>query len=163
VANEKNLIPFTSEQSREEAKKNGHKGGVASGKARKEKASLRKMAQAILDGTFSDTNGQQFSGLQLVQRGLMANLGNPNGRNWGRAMEFLLALTGATVSDEQKAHLKAATEKMKAETRRIEGGSGSQNGMLEELIKGLREDVHTETESPDADVAEGRTEADQPT
>lgn len=32
--NEKNLIPFTSDQSREEAKKNGRKGGIASGRVR---------------------------------------------------------------------------------------------------------------------------------
>lgn len=159
MANEKNLIPQAHELTVDEQSR----GGKASGKARREKANLRKMAQAILDGSFTDTNGHQFSGLQLVQRGLMANIGNPNSRNWGKAMDLLLALTGAAMTQEQKDHMKAATEKLKAETRRIEGGSGSQNGLLEELIKGLREDVHTETESPDADVAEGRTEADQPT
>jgi hypothetical protein len=159
VANEKNLIPQAHELTVDEQSR----GGKVSGKARREKANLRKMAQAILDGTFTDTNGHQFSGLQLVQRGLMANIGNPNSRNWGKAMDLLLALTGAAMTQEQKDHMKAATEKLKAETRRIEGGNGSQNGMLEDLIKGLREDVHTETESPDADVAEGRTEADQPT
>lgn len=40
MANEENLIPFTSEQNREEAKKNGRKGGIASGKARRERKAL---------------------------------------------------------------------------------------------------------------------------
>ena len=34
---EDNLIPFTSEQNREESKKNGVKGGKASGEARRRK------------------------------------------------------------------------------------------------------------------------------
>ena len=34
MANGKNLKPFDKTQSREEAKKNGKKGGIASGKAR---------------------------------------------------------------------------------------------------------------------------------
>lgn len=37
MANEQNLKPFTSEQNREEAKKNGKRGGIASGIARREK------------------------------------------------------------------------------------------------------------------------------
>lgn len=35
MANEQNLIPFTSEQSHEEAVKNGRKGGIESGKKRR--------------------------------------------------------------------------------------------------------------------------------
>lgn len=48
MANERNLIPFTSEQSREEAKKNGRKGGVASGAARRAKREARETARMIL-------------------------------------------------------------------------------------------------------------------
>lgn len=40
MANEQNLKPFTSEQSREEAVKNGQKGGIASGKSRNLKSLL---------------------------------------------------------------------------------------------------------------------------
>lgn len=46
---EDNLIPFTSEQSREEAVKNGRKGGVASGKARREKATMLSTLEKLLD------------------------------------------------------------------------------------------------------------------
>lgn len=49
MANEENLIPFTSEQSREEAKKNGAKGGIASGKARREKKLFKETLEAILE------------------------------------------------------------------------------------------------------------------
>lgn len=49
MANEQNLIPFTSDQNREEAKKNGRKGGVASGAARRAKREARETAKLVLD------------------------------------------------------------------------------------------------------------------
>lgn len=47
MANEQNLVPFTSDQSRAEAAKNGRKGGLASGKARAQKKTLRELAEII--------------------------------------------------------------------------------------------------------------------
>ena len=49
MANVENLTPFTSEQSREEAVKNGQKGGIASGKARREKKTIQKILADYLD------------------------------------------------------------------------------------------------------------------
>lgn len=48
MANEKNLVPFTSDQNREEASKNGRKGGIASGKARRRKAKMRETLNRLL-------------------------------------------------------------------------------------------------------------------
>lgn len=48
MANEKNLEHFTSDQSREEAMRNGKKGGIASGKARREKKLMRETLDIIL-------------------------------------------------------------------------------------------------------------------
>lgn len=48
MPNERNLIPFTSEQSREEAKKNGALGGVASGVSRRRKRRLKEAADLYL-------------------------------------------------------------------------------------------------------------------
>lgn len=42
-----NLKPFTSEQSREKAVINGKKGGIASGKAKREKRTWRQIAETI--------------------------------------------------------------------------------------------------------------------
>lgn len=49
MAKEDNLIPFTSEQSREEAKINGRKGGIRSGEVRREKATFKKTLEMLLD------------------------------------------------------------------------------------------------------------------
>lgn len=49
MANDENLKghEFTSEQSREEAAKNGRKGGIASGESRRRQRTLRELAQII--------------------------------------------------------------------------------------------------------------------
>lgn len=51
MANKENIIPhqFTSEQSREEAAKNGQKGGIASGESRRRKRELREIFEAVRD------------------------------------------------------------------------------------------------------------------
>ena len=48
MANEKNLTPFTSEQSREEAVKNGKKGGLASGASKRRRKAMRQTVNALL-------------------------------------------------------------------------------------------------------------------
>lgn len=47
MANEQNLVPFTSDQSHEEAVKNGRKGGKASGRKRKKKKLLAEIAEQM--------------------------------------------------------------------------------------------------------------------
>lgn len=54
MANEQNLIPFTSEQSREEAERNGRKGGIESGKSRRRKRSLKNAADLYLSMPVAD-------------------------------------------------------------------------------------------------------------
>lgn len=49
MANKKTLTPFTSEQSRDEAVKNGQKGGIASGAARREKKTIQNILNDYLE------------------------------------------------------------------------------------------------------------------
>lgn len=60
MANEKNLIPFTSDQSHDEAVKNGRKGGVASGTARRRKKTMRQTLNILLS-TGLDVSEQKFA------------------------------------------------------------------------------------------------------
>lgn len=59
MANEKNLMPFTSDQSHDEAVKNGKKGGVASGAARRRRKTMRQTLNALL-GAGLDVSEQEF-------------------------------------------------------------------------------------------------------
>ena len=53
MANEQNLKPFTSDQSREEAAKNGRKGGIASGAARRKKKSIAELTMLVANASIS--------------------------------------------------------------------------------------------------------------
>ena len=59
MANEQNLVPFTSDQNREEAAKNGRKGGVASGEARRARKTLRADLEELLSMPAKDKNGKE--------------------------------------------------------------------------------------------------------
>lgn len=124
MANEQNLKPFEKNcRSNEEAVRNGSKGGINSGKARKRKADLRKMAQEVLDGTYTDKNGREFTGEEAVIQGLVANLADPKGKNWGKAMELLIKLSGADKSHEENQKLKAEIALLKAKEKTIENNN----------------------------------------
>ena len=53
--NEKNLIP-NNKRSPEEVRENGRKGGIKSGKVRREQKTYRDMAKAMLSATITDEN-----------------------------------------------------------------------------------------------------------
>lgn len=55
--NEQNLIMFTADQNREEAKKNGKKGGIASGKARKRRKTVAEALREAGERNIADIPG----------------------------------------------------------------------------------------------------------
>jgi len=59
MANEQNLRPFTSDQSREKAVKNGRKGGIASGKKKRENKTFKELINTFLNGDFKEEEFKQ--------------------------------------------------------------------------------------------------------
>jgi hypothetical protein len=57
MANEQNLRPFTSEQSREAAKKNGSKGGKATARNKRERKTFREGLLLLLNEPLKDKSG----------------------------------------------------------------------------------------------------------
>ena len=101
MANEQNLIPFTSDQDREKAKKNGRKGGIASGEARREKASLKKATEWLMSLDLSEIKTKDFEKGSLAEffttRGFdisqldaskLATLGNWLGAVYGNSSNY---------------------------------------------------------------------------
>lgn len=134
--NDENLRPSEYKLSQEEAKR----GGIASGKARRAKADLRKAMQEALNSTFTDSKGKQATGAEIVMAGLMANLSDPKARNWGKAVEVMLLLTGQNMTKEQIAKIKAEIELTKAKTKAISDGNSSEDfedlSPLADLLRG---------------------------
>jgi hypothetical protein len=148
MANEQNLTPFEKNcRSSEEAVKNGRKGGINSGKARKRKADLRRMAQEVLDGTYKDRRGNEITGEEAVIRGLVANLTDPQGKNWGKAMDLLVTLLGANKSREEKQQIKAQTALIKAKTGLITNEDTSALDKLDGILREMRSNAESNTDT----------------
>lgn len=134
--NDENLRPSEYKLSQEEAKR----GGINSGKARRQKADLRRAMQDALNSTFTDSKGKKATGAEIVMAGLMANLSDPKARNWGKAVEIMLLLTGQNMTKEQIAKIKAEIELTKAKTKAISDGNSTEDfedlSPLADLLRG---------------------------
>ena len=145
MATEQNLIPGN-KRSQEEARENGRKGGINSGKARKRKADLRKIAQQVLDGTYTDSNtGVKMTGEEIVLNGIVANLSDPKCKNWGKAMNLLVELLGADKSREEKQQIKAQTALLKAKVDVLTGADTSALDRLDAILEGMKNNAERST------------------
>lgn len=80
---------FTSEQSRSEAVKNGQKGGIASGKARQEKATMRKTLEMLLN----EKNNKGKTYRELSTLGLIKGAVDGKAENYKIMLQLLGELT----------------------------------------------------------------------
>jgi len=94
VANEQNLIPFTSDQSREEAVKNGRIGGYASGESRRKRKALRDSMNMLLE---KQPSAKDFN--KLVEAGF-----DPE------EIDNSLLITYALFNESKKGNVKAIKE-----------------------------------------------------
>ena len=88
MAKEDNLIPF-SERSKEEAREMGKKGGIASGKARKEKATMKKTLEMLLD----EKNKEGKTYRELSTLGLIKGAVDGKAENYKIILQLLGELT----------------------------------------------------------------------
>lgn len=83
MANEQNLKPFTSDQSREEAAKNGALGGKRSGEVRRERADLRRVIQDWLSSEVGkDKNGNPLTGAGMMAAVAVKEMSKGSARHW---------------------------------------------------------------------------------
>ena len=90
MAKEDNLIPFTSEQNREEAKINGKKGGIRSGEVRREKATMKKTLEMLLDQVANiKDNENKLTYRQLTTLGLLQGAIEGKAENYKTIVQLL--------------------------------------------------------------------------
>lgn len=128
MANEQNLIP-ANKRSKSEARENGSKGGIASGKARRKKANLRKAFETILQAEVAspnvkkqleelgfDSTNEMALAMVMMQKAMKGNV---------RAFEQISKLTTTDVKDsldkkEQKERIKSIELKNKREEKMLD-------------------------------------------
>lgn len=114
-----NIVEYNKTRSTAEARENGRKGGIASGKARREKARLKHLAEDILNGTYQTEDGQTATIESLIVAGIVENLKDANGRNWYRAIDLLIKLYDSEKCDAEIEKIIADTDLTKAKTEVI--------------------------------------------
>lgn len=143
MANEQNLIP-ANKRSKSEARENGSKGGIASGKARRKKANLKKAFETILQAEVAspnvkkqledlgfDSTNEMALAMVMMQKAMKGNV---------RAFEQISRLTAIDTKDsldkrEQKERIEAL--KLENEKRRValDGGAKSEDVMADYFDK----------------------------
>lgn len=163
MANEQNLIP-NSQRSPKEVRENGRKGGIASGKTRKAKKSFREAAKWVLGmetNAVIDGKRLKISQFEAITLDLWRMAMDKENKNRLQAIQMLQNMIGDESAQEK---LKAEIERIKAETKRISGDDKQDNnGKLSELIKGLQDDLYTETVAANEAVATEQAETPKST
>ena len=150
MANERNLVP-NSARTPSERRENASKAGIASGKARRRKKSLKQKMQLLLSLPPTDTDRTELTimgidpddmdnEMVLVKALFIAAAAGDT-----RAFDRIQDVLGRSVAREE-----LALKKQEAKKRNTPS-----NGKLEELISGLQEeqdDLHTEATDADEPV-----------
>lgn len=128
---EDNLIPFTSEQNREEAKKNGVKGGKASGEARRKKKTMRELAVIVNSLPLSSKNKAQLpDGIKedemTFQMGFIIKVYQKALKGDTKAMKLWVELSNTLDEERNKLEIK----KLKAEINKL---NNEVSGNVEDL------------------------------
>lgn len=109
MANVQNLIPFTSNQSREEAKKNGRKGGIASGESKRKRKAMAETLDLLLKTEVNDSEVKETlteMGIsednQDYQMVLMASILKRAIKGDKEDLKFITDMLKETPSEEEK-------------------------------------------------------------
>ena len=143
MANEQNLIK-NSERTPSERRENAKKAGVASGKARRKKANLKKAFETILQADVAspnvkkqleelgfDTTNEMALAMVMMQKAMKGNV---------RAFEQISKLTTTDVKDsldkkEQKERIKALELENEKRKITLDGGAKSEDVMADYFDK----------------------------
>ena len=97
----------------------------------------------VLTDKHVDKNGKEFTGEEAFMRGLVANLANPNSKNWGKTMDLLIQLTGAGKTKAEKKALKSQAKLANAKADLLTSADTSALDKLDSILKEMRDDAET--------------------
>lgn len=133
MANEQNLVPFTSNQSREEAKKNGRKGGIKSGETRRRNAALRETMNRLLTmkvkveglSDVLEADGVESTYEDVISMAMIEQAAQGDVKAYN-AIKATVGQTNKSELDEEEQ--RARIEQIKANTERMRAGNGEEEG-----------------------------------
>lgn len=111
MAGVENLKPLN-ERTKEEQREIAKKGGISSGKSRRQMADMRKAAQAILSGTYKDEENNDITGAERVVLNMFEKAVDKEDKQSVQAARFLLELAGQDKTTEDKKRIKLMIKQM---------------------------------------------------
>ncbi len=110
-------------QSKEEAAKNGKKGGIKSGESRRMNSEIRKRLTAALNATYEDKNtGKEIEGVQAIILALVSKAMNKKDKDQLNAIKYIMTVLGADRSETDEKKLEAEIKLTKAKTKQLAEG-----------------------------------------
>ena len=89
MANKQNLKTLSTEEAREV----GKKGGIASGKSRKQSKEIQDVMKRLLDGTYEDADGKVMTGAERLATELFKAATDKDSKNFISAQQMIYRMT----------------------------------------------------------------------
>lgn len=118
MANTKNLKrgnPDTQFKSGRDAVEAGRKGGKASGATKAKQKTMKEAAQTILNGTYTDDDGNKISGMDKIILTLFSIATDANNKQCTSAIRLLREITGDDITADQMRLFEKKIEQMDAD------------------------------------------------
>ncbi len=143
MANNENLVPFTSNQSREEAVKNGRKGGKRSGEVRRRKANFRKTLNMLLTAEInSDEYGPILEALGVestLESAMLMSMIKAALEGNVKAAYFIAQYAGQSDKPDEDIRNREADTELKAARKQAVTGENETEEALDKLDSILKE------------------------
>lgn len=123
MANEQNLIP-NSKRSPEEVRENQRRGGINSGKSRREKRDLRRALEMLLEKEYKDKAGNSLTGTEAISAKLFEQAMKGN----IRAFETLRDTVGQKPVDKVEMKTDVNIEESTARLKSLFDGIANNDG-----------------------------------
>ena len=138
-------------QSKSEARENGRKGGINSGKKRAEKKGFQEAAKWALEmGTTVSIKGEQLNitQAQAIVLNLLQKAANKDDKQSIEAAKVLIQLSGANKSEAEVKVLEAQARMIQAKADLLTGADTSTLDKLDDILREMKDnaDIKPETE-----------------
>ena len=108
--------------------------------------------QALLNDTYNLTDSKtgevkQLTGEEAIALSIMRSAMNPKDKNWAKAVQYALQLTGEDKSKAENDLIKANADLLKAKVDLMTGADTTALDRLDDILKGLKDSAETKSEA----------------
>ena len=150
IANNENLKKGKATQFK--SGENAVKNALKANEKRRQKKGIREAMQALLSGTYNlkdkDTGEiRTMTGEEAIALSIMQEAMNKKSKNWAKAVQYALQLTGEDRSKVENDLIKAQAEMLKAKADILTGADTTTLDKLDDILKEMRDNADIKSEA----------------